>query len=146
MATNKIVTLSATGEDGWVVNAKVGRHSVIIDQPESFGGSDQGPSPLDFVFVALASCLITIGKMVAMQRRIDLRGMQVEISGEVNLDVLRGKDTSERSGYKSIQADIRIDADLSDEEKKEFIAEIDRRCPVSDNLINPTPIQFNLVS
>ena len=146
MATNKIVQLSASGPDGWVITSKVGSHTVIIDQPEVFGGKDEGPSALDFVFVALAGCLITIGKMVAMQRRINLRGMQVDISGEVNLDVLRGKDDSERSGYKSIRVDIRIDADLSDEEKHAFISEIDRRCPVSANLLHPTPIQFNLVS
>jgi len=124
MSANEIVKLSASGPDGWVVKAHVGQHTVVIDQPESMGGSDQGPSPLDFVFVALAGCLITVAKIVAMQRRIELRGMQVEISGEVNLDVLRGKDTSERPGYKSIQVDIHVDADLSDEEKRQFIAEI----------------------
>ncbi len=146
MASNKTIKLSASGPDGWVIESRVGKHTVIIDQPESFGGSDQGPSALDFVFVALAGCLITIGKIVAMQQRINLRGMEVEVSGEVNLDVLRGKDASERSGYKNIQVDIRVDADLSEEEKRKFITEIDRRCPVSDNLINPTPIQFNLVA
>jgi len=145
MAANKTVKLTASGPDGWVIETQSGRHTIYVDQPESFGGTDKGPSPLDFVFVALAGCLITIGKMVAMQRRIDLRRMRVEVSGDVNLDVLRGKDDSERAGYKNIDVNIQIDADMTHEEKEAFVSEIDRRCPVSDNLINTTPVMFNIV-
>lgn len=145
MAAIKTVTVTAHGPDNWKIETHAGKHLSIVDQPESLGGNDQGPSPLDYIFVALAGCIITIGKMVAMQKRITLRSMECVINGDINLDVLRGKEMNERSGFKNISVEVKIDADLTDQEKKGFMEEIDRRCPVSDNLINTTPIHFRIV-
>jgi putative redox protein len=145
MATNKTVKVTATGPEKWVVTTKAGTHVALVDQPEAMGGEDKGPSPLDYLFVSLAGCLITIGKIVAGQNKINLRGMEVEISGELNLEVLRGQEKNERSGFKNIVADVKIDADLSDEEKKAFLEEVDRRCPISDNILYTTPVEINVV-
>lgn len=51
---------------------------------------------------------------------------------------------NERSGFRSIKAEVRLDIDLSDEEKIEFLHEVDRRCPVSDSLMNNMPIEISL--
>ena len=92
MATIKSVKVTATGPDNWLITTKAGIHTALVDQPEAMGGNNEGPSPLDYVFISLASCLITIGKIVASQRKIELRGMEVEVSGELNLEVLRGQE------------------------------------------------------
>ncbi len=144
MATVKTVKVTAVGPENWLITTKAGIHTALVDQPESLGGNNQGPSPLDYVFISLAGCLITIGKIVAGQRHIDLRGMEVEISGDLNLDVLRGKEQNERAGFQNITAIVKIDADMSEAEKNEFLEEVDRRCPISDNLMNTTPIQVKL--
>jgi putative redox protein len=144
MATVKTVKVTAVGPENWLITTKAGIHTALVDQPESLGGNNQGPSPLDYVFISLAGCLITIGKIVASQRHIDLRGMEVEISGDLNLDVLRGKEKNERAGFQNITAIVKIDADMSEAEKNEFLEEVDRRCPISDNLMNTTPIQVKL--
>jgi len=144
MAAMKTVKVTATGPDGWVVKTKAGKHEALIDQPEAMGGTDSAPTPLDYTFIALASCLVTIAKIVAMQKKIDLRGVDVEVTGDLNLDVLRGQNKDDRAGFKLIKAIMKVDADLTDEEKKAFIHEVDSRCPVSDNLLNPTPIQVEL--
>ena len=144
MAAIKTVTVTATGPENWLITTKAGAHTALVDQPEAMGGENKGPSPLDYVFVSLASCLITVAKIVAGQRKIDLRGVEVEVSGELNLDVLRGKEKNERAGFTSMVANIKVDADLTDEEKKDFLEEVDRRCPISDNLMNATPIEVKL--
>ncbi len=144
MATVKSVKVTAVGPENWLITTKAGIHTALVDQPESLGGNNQGPSPLDYVFISLAGCLITIGKIVAGQRHIDLRGMEVEISGDLNLDVLRGKEQNERAGFQNITAIVKIDADMSEAEKNEFLEEVERRCPISDNLMNTTPIQVKL--
>jgi len=144
MATIKTVDVTATGPDGWLITTKVGVHTALVDQPEAMGGKNQGPSPLDYVFISLASCLVTIGKIVASQRKIELRGMEVEVSGDLNLEVLRGQEKNERAGFTSMVANVKIDADMTDEEKKDFLEEVDRRCPISDNLSHTTPIEVNL--
>jgi putative redox protein len=144
MASLKTVKVTATGPDGWVVRTMSGKHESIVDQPEELGGTDSGPSPLDYIFVALGGCLVTIAKIVAGQQKIDLRGVEVEITGDLNLDVLRGQEKNERSGFTSINAKVKVDADLTKEEKEAFLEEVDRRCPVSDNLINLTPVTIQL--
>ena len=144
MPTMKTVKVTAAGPDGWVVTTKAGQHTALVDQPEAMGGTDTGPSPLDYVFVALGGCIVTIAKIVAGQRRIDLRGMDVEISGDLNLAVLRGQERDDRAGFQNISIKVSVDADMTPAEKKEFLEEVDKRCPVSDNLMNTTPIQIEV--
>ena len=145
MASMKTVKVTAEGPDGWVVTTHSGKHVSLVDQPEAMGGTNSGPSPLDYVFVALGSCLVTIAKIVAGQQKIDLRGVEVEVSGDLNLDVLRGQEKNDRSGFTSITAKVKVDADLTKEEKEAFLEEVDKRCPVSDNLMNLTAVSVDLV-
>ena len=145
MPTMKTVKVSATGPEKWAVKTQAGDHTLIVDQPESLGGENKGPSPLDYVFIALAGCLVTISKIVANQRKINLRGVEVEVKGDINLAVLRGQEKDDRAGFQNINVEMKIDADLTPEEKREFVEEIDKRCPVSENLMNTTPLSINVV-
>jgi len=145
MPTMKTVKVSATGPEKWAVKTQAGDHTLIVDQPESLGGENKGPSPLDYVFVALAGCLVTISKIVANQRKINLRGVEVEVKGDINLAVLRGQEKDDRAGFQNINVEMKIDADLTPEEKREFVEEVDKRCPVSENLMNTTPLSINVV-
>ncbi len=141
MTTIKTVKAQAKGLEGFYIETKVGNHTVYVDQTKDGGGQDKAPTPLDYTFVALAGCLITIGKIVAFQQKINLRGMEVSVEGDLNLDVLRGKEMNERSGFKHIQVHMSVDADITQEEKEKFAHEVERRCPVSDNLLNTTPME-----
>ncbi len=145
MPTMKTVKVSATGPEKWAVKTQAGDHTLIVDQPESLGGENKGPSPLDYVFIALAGCLVTISKIVANQRKINLRGVEVEVKGDINLAVLRGQEKDDRAGFQNINVEMKIDADLTPEEKREFVEEVDKRCPVSENLMNTTPLSINVV-
>ncbi|MDO9545791.1 MAG: OsmC family protein [Pelolinea sp.] len=144
MASLKTVKVTASGPDGWAVKTMSGKHESIVDQPAALGGTDSGPSPLDYIFVALGGCLVTIAKIVAGQQKIELRGVEVEITGDINLDVLRGQEMNERAGFTSINVKVKVDADLTKEEKEAFLEEVDRRCPVSENLMNLTPMTVQL--
>jgi len=144
MAALKTVTVKATGPDGWVVKTTAGKHEAYVDQPEAMGGTDTAPTPLDYVFIALGGCLVTIAKIVAGQKKINLRGVEVDVTGTLDLEVLRGQNTEDRAGFESFVANVKIDADLTEEEKKEFLEEVDRRCPVSDNLMYATPVTVQL--
>lgn len=144
MATMKSVKVSATGPDGWVVKTIAGKHETLVDQPTTMGGTDTAPTPLDYIFIALGSCLVTVAKIVAGQKKINLRNVEVEVIGDLDLEVLRGQNKEDRAGFHSFTANVKIDADLTEEEKKEFLEEIDRRCPVSDNLMNVTSVTVNL--
>jgi len=121
-----------------------GKHRIIIDQPLPAGGTDEGPTPLDIQLMALGSCIAAIGRIVANQRKLAIRGIRVTVEGTVNTDGLLGKSTQDRVGFSAIKAIVDIDAHLSREEKTALLHDIDKRCPISENLKNITPVEIEL--
>ena len=145
MAVKKVQIKANMGK-GFRVDCKAGNHNVIIDQASTMGGTDAGPTPLEYLFVSLAGCFCAVGRIIAMQQRIDLKGIEVRIEGELDPNGLLGKSVDGRIGFNDIQAFVEIDADLSQEEKEKLLHEIERRCPISDNISNPTSLNVKLVS
>ena len=145
MATMKKVQIAATLGPGMKIESRAGNHLVCIDQPRTLGGTDTGPTPLEYLFCALAGCIASVARIVAHQRKVQLRGMEVTVEGEVDVDTLLGKTRQSRSGFVGITVRAKIDADLSPEQKREFLKEVDERCPVSDNLRQLTPVTTELI-
>lgn len=143
MAT-KTVSITSTMGSTYKIETALRGHHLIVDQMPSGGGKDEGPSPLEYFFVALAGCIGTIGRLVANQRRLPLRGMTVTVDGDVDVDKLLGKPTEARAGFQQIRVNVRIDADMTLEEKRAFLAEVDKRCPVSENILNGTALSFTV--
>lgn len=109
-------------------------HPFVIDQPKAGGGNDEGPNPLEVFLSSLPACICAIGRIIANQRRIELRGIDVELEGDIDKDFLLGKTTEGRAGFTEIRSYVDIDADMTKEEKQEFLEEIARRCPIADNM------------
>lgn len=140
MSSMKKVEVVATLGPGMKIESRVREHSVVIDQPKPAGGTDAGPTPLEYLMLALAGCIGSIGRIVAHQKKIALRGMEINVSGELDTDVLLGKSKENRAGFGGLVVRAKIDADLTDEQKREFLKEVDERCPVSDNLRKVTSV------
>lgn len=141
---NKLVTVDAVQVEGFKIETKSRQHIAIVDQPQAGGGTDAGPTPLEYLFISLAGCIVTIGNIVAKQRRLPVRKIECHVEGELDLDVLMGKSTEVRAGFSGIRVHTKIDADMSREEKEAFLKEVDARCPISDNIHNLTPIEFTV--
>ena len=88
--------------------------------------------------------MAAIGRIIANQSKIAVRGIEVSIEGELDTDRLLGKPSDKRTGFSSIAARVKIDADLSLVEKETFLRKIEERCPVSENLANVTPVSIML--
>ena len=140
MATMKKVEIRATMGADMKIECNAGQHTVLIDQPKSGGGTDTGPTPLQYLFCALAGCIGSIARIAAHQKKIALRGMEVTVSGELDVETLLGKAKVNRAGFGGITVRVKIDADLTDEDKTEFLREVDERCPVSDNIRHLTTV------
>ena len=143
MATKRVVVEATLGEK-FLLESKIGKHTVCIDQPEAMGGTDAGPNPLEYFLLSLAGCISAIGRIAARQKKIALRGMKIKVQGSLETDVLMGASQDTRAGFGEIEVEVEIDADLSPEEKEAFLEEIDSRCPVSDNVAGATPISLRL--
>jgi len=140
----KTVTVESKLGEKFVIKSDIRGHEVVIDQPATGAGTDTGATPLELMFASLAGCIGTISRIVAMQKRIDLRGMNIKVEGPLDTDGLLGKPIEGRVGFEGITITVDVDADMTDEEKTAFIHEVDARCPVSENLLNTTPINVQL--
>lgn len=140
----KSVSIESKLGESFVIETDIRGHRIVIDQPAAASGSDSGPTPLELLFASLAGCVGTIARIIAMQRRIELRGMSIRVEGELDTDGLLGKPIDGRVGFDGITVVVDVDADMSDEEKTAFIHEVDRRCPVSENLLHATSINVKL--
>lgn len=144
MATEKTVQVKTRLVEGFKMESPIRSHVLYVDQPKATGGTDTGPTPLEYLFLSLGSCVASIARIKANQEKIALRGIEVDVEGTLNLDTLLGKDPEKKCGFYGVTAKVTIDADMSREEKAKFLREVDERCPVSANLSHETPVSVVL--
>lgn len=141
----KTVKVTTAMGAGFLIESEVRGHRMLIDQAEGPGATDKGPTPLEYMFLGLAGCIATMGRIVAAQSKIPLRGLRVSVEGDINTDGLLGKATDDRVGFTALRVSVDVDADMTLEEKKAFVEVLDKRCPVSDNLANGSSLSFEVV-
>ena len=130
-----ITTMKVSAEMGATFATKINcSHPFVIDQPKMAGGNDEGPNPLEVFLSTLPACICAIGRIIAKQRRIDLRGISVTVEGDIDKDFLLGKTTEGRAGFTEIRSYVQIDADMTQEEKEAYLEDIEKRCPIADNI------------
>ena len=146
MAANKLISVSTSMGAGARVQSDIRGHKVTIDQPAQAGGTDEGPTPLEYFLFSLAGCIQSIARIAASQQKIDMRGMDIDVVAELNPAGLLGKETEDRVGFQTITVKAQIDADLSDAEKAEFLDAVCDRCPLHDNIKLATVVDHSMES
>ena len=101
---NKNVSVDAVLVEGFKIEVRSRQHVSIVDQPPAGGGTDAGPTPLEYLFVSLAGCFGTIGQIIARQRRLPVRKIEVHVEGDLDTDVLMGK----RDDIRAVLSGIRV--------------------------------------
>ena len=113
--------------DGFLQNITVRDFVLTGDEPTSVGGSDLGPTPYEYLLVALGTCTsMTLG-MYARKKQWPLENVRVELNHE-KVDKV---DVFHRI--------VHVDGDLS-QEQRERLLEIANRCPVHRTLENDIKI------
>jgi len=94
-----------------------GRHRLVTDQPEQYGGEGSGPSPHELLPAALAACVT-----VTLVQYARTKGWEL---GEVTVDV----DYDNRSTPRRVEIAVRLGGELGDEQL-ERLAKVARACPL----------------
>ncbi|PVX51984.1 putative OsmC-like protein [Balneicella halophila] len=117
-------------------------HDMVIDQPKAAGGSDLGANPLEYYLSGLAGCLCAITRIIANQRKLEVKNMEVNLEGDIDKAFLMGNTEEGRAGFTELRLSVKLDApSLSKDEKEALIHEAEKRCPVADNIENETVIK-----
>jgi uncharacterized OsmC-like protein/alpha/beta superfamily hydrolase len=131
------VIVSETG-GGKFQNAVVaGRHHLLADEPVEVGGRDSGPSPYEYLAVALGACTSMTLRVYAEQKKLDLGRLSVRVRfGKVAAEHCEdcGKAAEGRTGKidrleRVISVDGEVDAALAGK-----LVEIAGKCPVHRTL------------
>ena len=142
--STKTVSVEACMHDGFAISGDIDGHKVTIDQPVAAKGSGTGPTPLQLMLFAVGGCIGTIARIAAFQHKIELRSMQITVEGDYNPAGLLGKPTDDRVGFTQIRITAKLDADLSQDAKQQFLDEVCARCPLHDNLLHGTKVLHSL--
>ncbi len=115
-----------------------------VDEPKELGGTNTGPNPVEYLIGAYAGCLNVVGHMVASEMGFEIESLKIHIEGSLDTDGFLGQDPDVRPGYKEIRVKCDVKSSASKEQLEQWLDTVGKRCPVSDNLKNPTPIKASL--
>ncbi|NRP70800.1 hypothetical protein ILFOPFJJ_01682 [Ensifer psoraleae] len=131
------VRVMETGEGKFQNAVQAGGHRLFADEPENVGGLDSGPSPYDFLSIALGACTSMTLRLYADHKKLTLGRIGVDVShAKIHARDCEECTEAERSGGARIdhfERVISVDGEVS-EELRGKIAEIAGKCPVHRTL------------
>ncbi|NEE00674.1 OsmC family protein [Phytoactinopolyspora halotolerans] len=110
------------------------------DEPPVLLGSNHAPNAVEAVLHALASCLSVGFVYNAAAKGIEVRSLDFELEGELDLHGFLGLSEDTRAGYQNITVTYRVDADASPEQIDELCGYVQRTSPVLDIIRNPVQV------
>ena len=114
------------------------------DHPPVLVGADHGPTPVEYVLHALATCLTAGLANIAAARGIDLEEVESTVEGDIDLQGILGMDDSVRNGYQGIKVSFRIKGNASDEELAGLLAQSKARSAVFDVVTHGVPVSVEV--
>jgi len=114
------------------------------DHPAVLTGRDNGPTPVEYLLVALTSCLTAGIGNIAAARGVTLYEVESSIEGDMDLRAILGLSDEVRNGYRQMKVNFRIKGDASDEKLREIVEQSRRRSAVYDVLTNGTDVEISV--
>lgn len=115
---------------------------LTIDEPEAMGGTDQGPTPLEYLLASQAGCLNVTGTLVATDMGIDIEDLEIAIEGDFDQGTFQTERPDDRTGLQDIEVTMSVSADADRETHQEWAERVEERCPVSDTIRNETSVSL----
>ncbi|MCZ6586448.1 MAG: OsmC family protein [Alphaproteobacteria bacterium] len=123
---------------------KIRNFTITVDEPESLGGTDKGPNPVELILGALASCQEITYRAFAEALEIPLDNVSVRIEGDLDLRGFFAVNDNVRAGFQDIRGVVELDSSASEEELAELRKIVDAHCPVLDILRKPVPVSLEV--
>jgi uncharacterized OsmC-like protein len=116
------------------------------DHPTVLVGTNQGPTPVEFLLHAIAACLTSGLANIAAARGITLRRVSSTVEGDIDLLGILGLSDEVRNGYRQIRVHFDVEGDASPEELAALVERSRRRSAVYDVLVNGTDVQISVTA
>lgn len=121
------------GKERYASTVTARTHTLKADEPAALGGTDQGPTPYEYLAAALGSCTAITLRMYADRKEWPLESIDVEVSHEkVHADDC-DCETTATGRIDLISRLITLHGDL-DQVQRARLMEIADKCPVHRTL------------
>lgn len=126
------VVVSSCGA-GFKHEAWAGRHTLVVDEPQSLGGTDEGPSPYELLLASLGACTSMTMKLYARRKKWPLENVEIRLRHD-RREVEDCADCENEERYLDfIEKQIVVSGPLTDEQVR-CLGEIAEKCPVNRTL------------
>jgi uncharacterized OsmC-like protein len=121
------------GARGYRAEVSAGGHSLVADEPVALGGTNEGPTPYDYLAAALGTCTAMTIRLYA-----DRRGWPLdEVTVRLRHSRIHQKDCTECDarpvGIDQFARSIELSGDMTEEQRAGLLRVADR-CPVGQTL------------
>jgi uncharacterized OsmC-like protein len=113
------------------------------DHPPVLVGSDQGPTPVEYLLHALAACLTAGIANIAAARGVTLTEVSSTVEGDIDLLGILGLSDEVRNGYQQIRVSFVLRGD-SPEKLRSVVEQSRRRSAVFDVITHGVPLSFHV--
>ena len=114
------------------------------DEPAALGGTDTAPNPVEQVLAALGNCLAVGYAANASAAGIELKDLNIELEGDLNLHTFLGLAPEGNAGYENIKVKVNIDSDASAEDIQALHEKVVGTSPVGHTLKRAVPVEIEL--
>jgi uncharacterized OsmC-like protein len=121
-------------------------HRADGDHPAILCGSDNGPTPVEWVLHALATCLTAGIANIAAARGVRLHKVESTVEGDIDLRGILGLTDEVRNGFRAIRISFDIDGVASPAELENIIMKSKARSAVYDIVTNGVPVAIDVKS
>lgn len=128
------------GREGLHRRVAIPDFSVDVDEPESLGGTDGAPNPVEYALAALATCREITYRLHAAALGIPLRDVSVKLKGDLDLRGFFDVEKRIRPGFTEIRGSVTFDSDAAVDDLRQLKQVVDAHCPVLDLFQNATPM------
>jgi len=136
-STETLTTVAVTGHSQ-------GPKSTHVEASDSEFVVGKEASPLEYLLGSLAACINVIGHMVAKDRELALRDLDVQVAGDIDARKYRGEATEPRAGFQTVRVAVTVDADADRETLESWMDDVAERCPVADNLKHDSEVEVSV--
>ena len=130
--------------DGSLARTTARSFTIETDEPTPLGGTDKAIDPMELLLAAVGTCL-QIGWVTHANRRgVDFRSLRIETRGDYDLQGYLALDRSLPPGFLTIAYTVEVDTDADPAVLEEIRAAAENGSPVTQNVLNGTPIQSDI--
>ena len=120
----------------FVGEGRVRDHVFVSDEPPARGGTDKGPSPLEYFIAGFSLCQQVLLVLYAARLGIELDSLEIDADGLVPARGQHGF-KGYKPGITEINYKIRIDSRESREKIMKLVETVEKYCPAVNTLKEP---------